>query len=371
VENKKILLCITGLSPQVVTETLYALCVSQNSSDLWKPDEVHVITTSEGAERIKLTLLHPKTGKFHHFIAEYNLSGIQFNEDNIHVISDKNNKPMTDIRTVSDNEAAADYMTEKMYFYTQDAESELHVSMAGGRKTMGFYAAYGLSIYGRRQDRLSHVLVSSPFEGHTEFYYPTRESYVIYQRNEKDKPLDTKNAEVTLADIPFVRLTEGRNVQLQQGRVSYLEAVQQAQEDISALELVVDTANETLHLHRESIKLPSSLFAFYWLFAERQKADIKGLHWSDDCFATDYLNYYGKLVKLNSAFYEKTELELNSSTETNQKFFETKKSKIKSQIIDQLGERIAQPYLIAKVLEKKGGYAQFGLTLNQKQITIK
>jgi len=370
-ENKKILLCITGLSPQIVTETLYALCVDQKSSDLWKPDEVHVITTSEGAERIRLTLLHSKTGRFHHFVNEYELTGIQFNEDHIHIIKDKNNNPMNDIRTVSDNEAAADYMTEKMRLYTQDAESELHVSMAGGRKTMGFYAGYGLSIYGRKQDRLSHVLVSYPFEGHTEFYYPTRESYVIYQRNDKDKPLDTKNAEVTLADIPFVRLSEGKNVQLQQGRVSYLEAVRQAQEDISALELFVETTAETLHLNGVSIKLAPSLFAFYWLFAERQKVADKGLHWSDDIFASGYLHYYGKLVNPNSAPYEKAELELNSTKETNQKFFETKKSKIKKEIIAQLGERISQPYLITKDLKKKNGYAQFSLTLNQKQISIK
>ena len=29
---------------------------------------------------------------------------------------------------------------------------------------MGFYLGYALSLYGRTQDRLSHVLVSSPYE---------------------------------------------------------------------------------------------------------------------------------------------------------------------------------------------------------------
>jgi CRISPR-associated protein (TIGR02584 family) len=33
------------------------------------------------------------------------------------------------------------------------------MSIAGGRKTMGFYAGYALSLYGRAQDRMSHVLV--------------------------------------------------------------------------------------------------------------------------------------------------------------------------------------------------------------------
>ena len=37
------LLCVTGLSPQVVTETLYALAVAQQPA--WIPDEVHIVTT--------------------------------------------------------------------------------------------------------------------------------------------------------------------------------------------------------------------------------------------------------------------------------------------------------------------------------------
>ena len=37
---------------------------------------------------------------------------------------------------------------------------------------MGFYLGYAFSLYARPQDRLSHVLVSSPFESHPEFFYP-------------------------------------------------------------------------------------------------------------------------------------------------------------------------------------------------------
>ncbi|MBF4102237.1 hypothetical protein INT80_01850 [Gallibacterium anatis] len=40
----------------------------------------------------------------------------------------------------------------------------MHVSIAGGRKTMGFFAGYALSLYGRAQDSLSHVLVSAEYE---------------------------------------------------------------------------------------------------------------------------------------------------------------------------------------------------------------
>ena len=52
--EKRILLCVAGLSPQVVTETLYALAKRENP---FIATEIHIITTAEGANRIRLTLL--------------------------------------------------------------------------------------------------------------------------------------------------------------------------------------------------------------------------------------------------------------------------------------------------------------------------
>lgn len=46
--QRRILLAVTGLSPQVVTETLYALCVVQKPNFI--PTEIHILTTTEGAE---------------------------------------------------------------------------------------------------------------------------------------------------------------------------------------------------------------------------------------------------------------------------------------------------------------------------------
>ncbi|MCP4369684.1 MAG: hypothetical protein GY797_16460 [Deltaproteobacteria bacterium] len=44
---KNILLAVTGISPQVITETLYALHQSDR-----KIDSIHVITTRDGKENI-------------------------------------------------------------------------------------------------------------------------------------------------------------------------------------------------------------------------------------------------------------------------------------------------------------------------------
>ncbi|MEF8766960.1 hypothetical protein [Candidatus Accumulibacter contiguus] len=50
---RRILVAVTGLSPQIVTETLYALAVAP-SGTAFVPTEIHLITTRSGAEKASL-----------------------------------------------------------------------------------------------------------------------------------------------------------------------------------------------------------------------------------------------------------------------------------------------------------------------------
>ncbi len=47
---RRLLVAVTGLSPQIVTETLYALAVAPPAS-AFVPTEIHLITTRSGAEK--------------------------------------------------------------------------------------------------------------------------------------------------------------------------------------------------------------------------------------------------------------------------------------------------------------------------------
>ena len=60
--GKRILLAVTGLSPQIVTETLYAIACSAASP--WVPDSILIITTREGAQRARLALFSEEPGWF-------------------------------------------------------------------------------------------------------------------------------------------------------------------------------------------------------------------------------------------------------------------------------------------------------------------
>lgn len=169
---RRILLAVTGLSPQVVTETLHALAVSAQQP--FVPTEIHLITTAEGAERARLSLLSADRGWFKRIRDDYALPEIAFDSTHIHVLRDAEGKPIADIRTPEDNLRCADFITEAVRAFTADQQAAVHVSIAGGRKTMGFFLGYALSLFGRDQDRLSHVLVSEPFESSWNFSIPPR-----------------------------------------------------------------------------------------------------------------------------------------------------------------------------------------------------
>ena len=69
---RRILLAATGLSPQILTETLYALGVpSDEESEPFIPTEIYLITTEQGAQIARAALLHPDGGQFHALLADY------------------------------------------------------------------------------------------------------------------------------------------------------------------------------------------------------------------------------------------------------------------------------------------------------------
>ncbi len=196
---QRIFIAVSGMSPQIVTETLFALA---QQAEPWYADEIFLISTVEGGSRAEKSLL--RDGRMKALCADYGIPLPKFDEDHIRIIKDPQGLSLSDIRSQADNEAAADCMTSLLQEYCLQEHTELHVSMAGGRKTMGFHVGYALSMLGRKQDRLSHVLVSEPYEAIPNFFYPTPYSKV--EMTERFGPMDHKDARVTLVEIPFVRL---------------------------------------------------------------------------------------------------------------------------------------------------------------------
>lgn len=256
-EKKKILLLVSGMSPQIITETFYALIKQKQP---WVPDEVHLITTQQGRSNAIGQLLNEKNRIFGQLLSDYTVvQPVLFDQSTIHII-EYNGKQLEDLRTPDENQAAADCISEKIRQFTQDENIELHVSLAGGRKTMGFYAGYALSLFGRAQDKLSHVLVSDRYES-SDFYYPAPIPDTHWIKARDGSTLDTHRAQVWLAEIPFVRMRDGLPSKLLTGSSSFSETIKLARYATEQPQLILNPKKLTAKMHDQVAKLSTTHMA--------------------------------------------------------------------------------------------------------------
>jgi CRISPR-associated protein (TIGR02584 family) len=238
------LVAVAGLTPQIVTETLYALVVNQGEV----PSEIHVLTTQPGRQKVREALLDPRRGAFYAFCDDYGLDHrrIRFDLSRVHVLRDAAGHPIEDLRSVEENAALARQILAFVRELAERPDVRIHASLAGGRKTMSFYLGQALMFCGREQDRLSHVLVSEDFETHPEFFYVPKKPMELRTRG--GKTICTADARIDLIDIPFLRL---RGVvpapALEEG---FEELTRRAQQALSARcdapEVCIDLAGKTI-----------------------------------------------------------------------------------------------------------------------------
>ena len=201
--SERVLLLVSGMSPQIVTETLFAL---SQQTPAYIPTRVRLVTTRFGAQKARTQLLAKPDGAFHRLCREYGIPANIFVDQDIEVITDADGHPLDDIQTRQENESAANKLVHVVREICRNDNAALHVSMAGGRKTMGYFAGYALSLFGRPQDRLSHVLVTSGFESLPDFFYPSHEKRHLLNR--AGETLDSLTAHIECADIPFMLLRQ-------------------------------------------------------------------------------------------------------------------------------------------------------------------
>ena len=266
---KEIFIFVTGTSPQVITETIYAL---SNYHPPIFPDEIFIITTSLGKKAIKDSLLAKNI--LTNLINEFNLPQIKIEENSILVPKNKQGKEIEDICTEEDNEAIGDLITSLIKEKTQDNSVRLHCSIAGGRKTMSFYLGSALQLFGRPWDKLYHVIVSPEFECHPDFFYKPkidRDIQIISRSGEK-LTMNTSEAKIILAELPFIRLRGKIGLK---GK-TFRELVNECQKeiDISSIQpdLTVNLAERTICFGEYLFRLsPSLLFVFVAFL--KQKAE--------------------------------------------------------------------------------------------------
>ena len=157
-EYKEIFIFVAGMTPQIVTETIYAL--AKQTPPVY-PDEIYIITTSAGKRYIRKTLFEKDI--LNKLFAEYDIPAINISENSFIVAGNNTITEFEDIKDSNQNEIMGDLITGFIQEKAGDPSARLHCSIAGGRKTMSFYMGAALQLFGRPWDKLYHVLVSPEF----------------------------------------------------------------------------------------------------------------------------------------------------------------------------------------------------------------
>ena len=255
--RKELFLFIVGITPQIVTETIYALI---HKNPPIHPDKILIITTSIGRDRLEKELI--SSGRLEALFKEFKLKVV---DPEIMVIKNSKGEPLSDIKTDTDNEDTGDFITSIVKKLTEDREVRLHCSIAGGRKTMGFYLGSALSFFGRPWDKLYHVLVSPEFESHPDFYWKPKKNKTIEARlpDGSIRMVNTRDASIQLAELPFIRLGEKFSIK----KKGFRELVREGQRELDIAhvqkELVVDLRARTITIGDVSIKMePMQIFVY-------------------------------------------------------------------------------------------------------------
>ena len=281
-----------GTSPQVLTETLYAIHMQGKPF----PDEVYLITSVNAKAKAVEWLL--EKGQIEHLKTHHNLPDFKFELSHILLMEHDNGEAVYDGREEEDQQSIADSITRIVAKFTVDENCQIHASIAGGRKTMAFYMGYAMSMFGREQDVLSHVFVSKEFEFLEQFFFPTlNDNYIT----KGDKVLNAKEAKVTLAEIPFVRMRnmvdQGLINQMEHNSFSQSIALLNAYKN-KKIKVEVATRKKCLIVNGIEVKLPPKELAFYlWLSKQPLRQINVGRQFcSDPASSASYLKTYSMIA---------------------------------------------------------------------------
>lgn len=372
--SKNILLLVTGGTPQIITETIWALACDPQHNEQWVPDEVHIISTRYGLNEVKNKLLG-KDKILTRMKNEYaQIANLRLEDNFLHCFTDQEGNELEDLRTPEENEFAANLICEKIRYFSSDEKVSLHVSIAGGRKTMGFYAGYALSLYGRAQDRMSHVLVDEKFEKGINFYYPSKnENDFIIDRENKTIGL-SKDAQVWLAQIPFVRLKEAVKDKHQlKGEDSFSTVVHKINESFNDVKLkILVHSREVLINDKFVIKnLAPREFAMLHWFADLRKKGFDGIvaptkKINSKDIPPQEAKYIAQLSEQFKQYYEEFKNTEDIQLDVDKQFFESVKSLLNTALLGHLGLELAEK--ISLTQNKKG--QPFYLNVKPENIEI-
>lgn len=369
---KNILLAVCGLSPQVITEALYALF--QEGKQI---QAVHAITTRHGKERLLGGLFDQHCSRLTGLLADFGLApeSLDFSPRNIHALKTKTGVEIEDIITPADNELLLATCLDLTFRFTRDDDTAIWFLVAGGRKTMTSCLTLAAQLYGRPQDRILHVLVSPEFENSRDFWYPPKAPATVKLIDGKGQPFfkETRYATVQLITIPFVSVREMLAGEMLARPRRPADLMQSLIRDTPKT-LIVNLAEGKIAYGKTELDMHPARLALYAFFAEQKKNCTKqdsctGCH---DCFidTPTILDTAGiaamyRRIPGSRLLEEMSDTGIGSLSMGN---FNSYKSKIRKDLLSAFGQAHTAELEIASLGARPD--TRYGISLDRRQIRL-
>jgi len=361
-KNKNILVCVSGLTPQIVTETLFCLSVKEKIVI----NEIYVITTQRGRDVVLGIDKHPATPKsslkteIKNLCTKYKLKLPLFNNNDIHIIVAKEESvELPDIRSDKDNILFPNKVSSFLRDVTGNINNTLYCSITGGRKSMSVHIANALSLFARERDRLLHVLTSEKYE--FKGFYPL---------NKKEA------AALQLADIPFVRLRsilsyeiKGKNLM----ELNFDQIVNFTQNRLKVLsdqnKLICNIEKRELSYGNNSISLEPMEFLFYYFFVDQKTKQKNKISIYDITSADTASQFTGYLESYYPYYYLRENQKKSWQRGFDATDFRSKRTKINKKILQLITDNeIAMQFIIE--VEKVYGESKYFIPIPMERIKI-
>lgn len=270
-----VLLSVTGQSPAVLTETVWAL--AQEKPPII-PHRVVVMTTTEGRDTLVRELLSPPencvwdqlrhrleglghelTGRLHFGATPHDIRVFTMFDPKL-----RRTRELADIGSEEQNSAAADFIMETVRGLAMDDGVRLVASIAGGRKTMSALLFSVMSLLAKEDDLLTHILVNEPFESRglkPRFYFPPAEPVTHHGSDREGKPLSisSEKADIQLGKIPFVALRNlfERDLKKKQSYSQLVPTCQQTANEYARknVRLAIRRSRREIHINGQPLTL--------------------------------------------------------------------------------------------------------------------
>ncbi len=273
-----ILYAVLGISPAVLTETVWALA---HENPPLIPHRIFVLTTKPGRQLLEQVLfINEGWGRLKKALRQKGFpvhQRLSFGaaSDYVRLLPKPDGDgDLEDIVTPEDSQHAADFIMRCLREFTEDSDTRIIASIAGGRKTMGALLTSCMTLLGRKQDRLCHVLVNSPYDSpylDPPFLFPDQK--LFHRMPNNGRRLLSSQAKIKLTDIPFVRVRAWYEREYGHTPPSYMSMVRMVQglspkeHDYPAIEIYMDSGR--VFISESQAYLSDVEFALFSVLAGR------------------------------------------------------------------------------------------------------